>query len=248
MAEGTKLFMPSGATWVERAAMGELKAVISPTASDRGNDFHHAVHVFAATAALRTFPHAKTIVDFGCGTGRFVRFFGSRGLNVVGTDITFDMLSEVRRLGLPSNASVLHTDGVSLPMPDRSIDIIWCCGVLRYSRLVSQSVYEQIAREMYRVLKPGGAVINLEMYVDSTPEVFTNGFEKAGFVTQDLRVLKRYDGFLEDCLKSSLWPRTFVNIAGRFWGALHYWFDSPHRATAGLRDYLFFWTKPSGKN
>jgi 2-polyprenyl-3-methyl-5-hydroxy-6-metoxy-1,4-benzoquinol methylase len=88
MAEGTKLFMPSGATWVERAAMGELKAVISPTASDHGNVFHHAVHVFAASAALRQHPAARTILDFGCGTGRFVRFFGGKGLNVIGTDIT----------------------------------------------------------------------------------------------------------------------------------------------------------------
>jgi len=131
---------------------------------------------------------------------------------------------------------------------DQSVDAIWCCGVLRYSRLVSQEVYEQIAQEMYRVLKPNGVVINLEMYVESNHDVFTDGFEKAGFSTSDIRVLKRYDGFVEDCLKSSIWPRKFVIAAGKVWGALHYWFDNPHRATSGLRDYLFFWTKPLSEN
>ncbi len=223
--------------------MGELKAVISPTASDRGNDFHHAVHILGATVAARQCGSGKTILDFGCGTGRFVRFFADKGLHVIGTDITFDMLSEARRLGTPPNSALVMTDGVTLPIRDHSVDAIWCCGVLRYSLFVSQHVYEQIAQEMYRVLKPNGIVVNLEMYVDSQPHTFTLGFERAGFVTQDLRVLKRYGGFVEDCLKSQLWPRVFVNLAGRLWAALHYWFDNPRR-TAGLRDYLFLWSKP----
>ena len=235
--------MPGGATWVERAAMGELKAVISPTASDRGNDFHHAVHVFGATAALRKHPSAQTILDFGCGTGRFLRFFGSRGLKVIGTDITFDMLSEAQRLGMPPQASVMQTDGVSLPVRDQSIDIIWCCGVLRYSLFVSADVYENIAKEMYRVLKPNGAVINLEMYVEFPPEHFSRGFEKAGFTTTDVRLMKRYESLVEDCLKSRRWPRSFVSAAGSAWGAMHYWFANPHRQREGLRDYLFTWTR-----
>lgn|SRR5574341_609374 len=243
MADGTKLFMPGGATWVERAAMGELKAVISPTASNRGNDFHHAVHVFGATAALRRYPGAQKILDFGCGTGRFLRFFGSKGLNVIGTDITFDMLAEAQRLGLPGRTSVLQTDGVSLPVRDQSIDMIWCCGVLRYSLFVSAEVYEQIAREMYRVLKPNGTVINVEMYVDFPPEYFSRGFEDAGFTTTDVRLLKRYEGIVEDCLKSRRLPRQFVSAAGRAWGALHYWFANPRAKRDGLRDYLFCWTR-----
>jgi ubiquinone/menaquinone biosynthesis C-methylase UbiE len=243
MAEGTKLFMPSGATWVERASMGELKAVISPTASDHGNDFHHAVHVFAAKAALRRHPNARTILDFGCGTGRFLRFFGSKGRNVIGTDITFDMLSEAQRHGLPARTFVMQTEGALLPIQDQSIDLIWCCGVLRYSLFVSAEVYEQIAREMHRVLKPDGAVINLEMYVDFPPEHFSSGFEKAGFITTDVRLMKRYDSFVEDCLKSRRLPRSFVTTAGRAWGALHYWFANTQRQRDGLRDYLFTWKR-----
>jgi ubiquinone/menaquinone biosynthesis C-methylase UbiE len=243
MDEGRKLFMPGGANWVERASMGGLKAVISPTASDHGNDFHHAVHVFAATAALRQHPDARTILDFGCGTGRFLRFFGRKALNVIGTDITFDMLSEAQHLGLPAKTSVMQTDGVSLPLRDQSIDLIWCCGVLRYSLFVSAEVYEQIAKEMYRVLKPNGVVVNLEMYVEFPPDHFSRGFEKAGFATTDVRLMKRYDSFMEDCLKSSRLPRPFVSAAGRAWGAMHYWFANPHRQRDGLRDYLFSWQR-----
>ncbi|MDX6498803.1 MAG: malonyl-CoA O-methyltransferase [Blastocatellia bacterium] len=244
MADELNKFMPTGLTWVQRAKMGELKAVISPTASDRGNDFHHSVHLYGATKALGIDRPGNAVLDFGCGTGRFMRFFGDRGLFVIGTEITQEMLSEARRLGLPRNASLLLTDGVSIPVGDNSIDMIWCCAVLRYSLFVSQPVYHQIAKEMYRALKPGGSVVNLEMYVDSEPESFTRDFEQVGFVTRDIRVLKRYAGFVEDCLKSHLFPPRFVSATGKLWAALHYWFDKPGRPVPGLRDYLFVWSKP----
>jgi ubiquinone/menaquinone biosynthesis C-methylase UbiE len=152
------------------------------------------------------------------------------------------MLAEALRIGVPDKSSLLLTDGLIIPVQDASIDMIWCCGVLRYSLFVEEPVYAQIAREMYRVLKPGGHVVNLEMYVDAEPETFTRDFEQAGFVTKKIKVLKRYGGFLEDCLKSRRLPGTFVTAAGRFWGALHYWFDGPGRSF-GLRDYFFVWSK-----
>jgi ubiquinone/menaquinone biosynthesis C-methylase UbiE len=153
------------------------------------------------------------------------------------------MLSEAQRHGLPDRTSVMQTEGASLPLRDQSIDLIWCCGVLRYSLFVSTEVYEQIAKEMHRVLKPNGVVINLEMYVDFPPDHFSRGFEKAGFTTTDVRLMKRYDSFIEDCLKSRRLPRSFVSAAGHAWGAVHYRFANPYRQRDGLRDYLFSWKR-----
>src|SRR6266852_9891273 len=107
------------------------------------------------------------------------------------------MLRQARRFGVPSRTLLLRTDGVIIPARANSIDLIWCCTVLRYSLLVPNPVYADIAREMYRVVKPGGLVINLEMYVDNPPQTFTHDFEQAGFVTKDVRVLKRYESFFE---------------------------------------------------
>ena len=41
------------------------------------------------------------LLDFGCGTGRTMRFFGENGYLVVGTEITLEMLVQAQRYGLP---------------------------------------------------------------------------------------------------------------------------------------------------
>jgi ubiquinone/menaquinone biosynthesis C-methylase UbiE len=237
-------FMTGGPSWAERAELGELKAVLSPTASDSGNEFHHSIHLYAARKALSLERPGNLMLDFGCGTGRFVRFFSSQGMSVVGTEITLEMLAAARRTGVPKNSSLLLTDGLSIPVADRSIDMIWCCAVLRYSLLSNRNSFQEIAREMQRVLKPGGSVINLEMHVDTRPETFNRDFEAAGFLTRDVRILKRYGGLVEDCLKSRLLPTPLVKAMGHYWAALHYRFDKAERSVPGLRDYLFVWSKP----
>ena len=236
--------MTGGPSWAERADLGELKAVISPTASDRGNEFHHTVHLYAARKALAFARPGKVLIDFGCGTGRFVRFFSGRGMSVIGTEITSEMLVAARRTGVPKNSSLLLTDGLSIPVADASIDMIWCCAVLRYSLFSDRNSYRKIAHEMQRVLKPGGSVVNLEMHVDTDPQTFNQDFEAAGFVTRDVRILKRYGGLVEDCLKSHLLPAALVKAAGHCWAGLHYRFDKAERRVPGLRDYLFVWSKP----
>ena len=120
-----------------------------------------------------------------------------------------DMLSQARKFGLPLGSQVCLTDGVSIPLRDRSVNMIWVCGVLKYSLFEPSSAcrggsgpdtvtevpsYQEIAKEMYRVLKPGGYVVNVEMWVDAPPHVFTPDFENVGFATKQVRVLRQIFG------------------------------------------------------
>jgi len=243
MPDEAGLFRISGPTWTERANLGELKAVLAPFGSNRRNLFLDAVHRFGATAALRSIPQPAVVLDFGCGTGRFVRFFGSKGLTVVGLDITRAMLDAARRLGLPRRSGLMQTDGIRIPFRDHSVDGIWCCGVLRFSLFVPNPAYRLIAAEMHRVLKPGGTVANVEMYVDSPPEVFTKDFNAVGFRTQRVRVLQRYGGFLENFCQRDGLPEKLVPAAATLCAAIRYLTDQPYKQRPGLRDYFFEWKK-----
>jgi ubiquinone/menaquinone biosynthesis C-methylase UbiE len=257
MTSALTRFETQGPSWSERATAGELKAVINPFGSDHQNRFIHAVGRFGAKRALallrRRGVSAGRVVDFGCGTGRFVRFFGSRGHSVLGVDITAEMLSEARRHGIPPGSEVRPTDGVHIPADDRSVDLVWVCGVLKYTLFVNpfmefvpqpDPAYPDVAREMYRVLKPGGFVVNVEMFVNVPPEMFTRDFEKVGFATGAVRVLQRYTNLPERLGQFRWLPRRLVPFAGTLCAAYRHGFDNPGRPDRGMRDYLFVWSKP----
>ncbi len=164
---------------------------------------------------------------------------------MIGTEVTGEMLEQARQLGLPAGCTIVLTDGIRIPLADASVDMVWCCAVLRYSLLVAEPVCGAIAREMYRVLKPGGLVINLEMYVDCPPETFCRPFEDAGFATRDVRILQRHDSRIE-CIVQQYAPRVAISIGGTVSAALRFHLDRANRAVPGLRDYLFVWSKRAG--
>jgi ubiquinone/menaquinone biosynthesis C-methylase UbiE len=243
MPDELSTFQTKGPSWSERATAGELGAVLSPTGTEKRNRFLNGIQMTGAQKVLDLRSDRGVMVDFGCGTGRFIRFFGQQGYSVVGTEITPEMISETERFGVPSGTQLFLTDGIHIPVPDRSVDVIWCCGVLRFSLLIPDPVYDQVAQEMYRVLKPGGLVTNIEMYVDMLPSVFTKDFENAGFVTADTRVLHRYSGFLERLSQKLPMSAQMVEAAGKFCADYRYQFDSAAKNVPGLRDYLFVWEK-----
>lgn len=255
-------FETQGPTWAERAHLGELDAVLSPGDTERRNLFLHGISLFGAKKALTLLRNKKAqnvVIDFGCGTGRFVRFFGRKGCSVIGVDITSEMLTEARKFGLPPLSEVSLTDGISIPADDGSVDMIWVCGVLKYSLFPPGSicrggdgtltkepfvpVYHEIAKEMHRVLKPQGLVVNVEMYVDVQPKAFVVDFEQVGFITNQVYVLHRY-GRIDKLCKSTWLPRKWVVLAGFLSAALRLWLDDPRRPVSGVRDYLFVWSKP----
>lgn len=258
-------FETGGPSWSERALSGELRAVLSPTSATRFNLFLHHAHLAAAKFALRRCAPGGTILDYGCGTGRFLRFFSSRGYRVIGMDITPEMLAEANRIGLPLGCETQLTDGSTLPLPNASVDVIWVCGVLKYtlfppgvpsrggkpkdavtSAAEFVPTYGMLAHEMFRVLKPGGWVANLEMYVDVLPDAFLPDFELAGFITEKVDVVQRYGGF-ERRFQSNSVPTSLIPLSAAFCVWLRRVRDNPNRDLVGFRDYLYLWRKPAAK-
>jgi SAM-dependent methyltransferase len=268
----------SGTSWSLRAELDELSAVLDGGGSRRKNLMMHASSIYGAQMALKALggmpPRSARILDFGCGTGRMLRHFAPHVAKITGIDLTQEMLDAAARFGVPENSQVFRTDGISIPLPDEAVDLIWVSGVLKYSlfppdapcrhkclidpgtptapqhgeRTSFSPVYRNIAAEMYRVLKPGGQVFNVEMWVDEPLDVFLPDFEAVGFRTRDVHVLRRYRGILERIVEFQDWriplPSRLVMALGMTCARWRYRYDNPQRSGGGFRDYLFVWDKP----
>ena len=100
----------------------------------------------------------KRVLDVGSGVGGTSRCLAREfGCRVTGIDLTDEycraaaMLSE--RIGLAELVDYRQGDATSLPFPDASFDIVW-------TEHVAMNIPDkpQLYQEMFRVLKPGGAL------------------------------------------------------------------------------------------
>ena len=70
---------------------------------------------------LAHFQHAKTILEVGCGTGHFTRWFGVLGMQATWLDLSHLMLEEAKSRG---SAVYLQGDALRLPFLSKSIDLV----------------------------------------------------------------------------------------------------------------------------
>lgn len=94
----------------------------------------------------------KSILDCGCGTGRFADIFVRSGANAIGMDISENMLS-IAKKKVPG-AKFIRGDVFSLPFKEKEFDIVVCSQVLTHLHK-----YKEPLLEMRRVMKENGTII-----------------------------------------------------------------------------------------
>ena len=108
------------------------------------------------------------LLDFGCGVGRWSTALSDvTGCDVLGVDPTEQFLeicrSEHRRddSDHPQVLFAKLVDG-KIPTPDEDFDIVWACMVLSTILDVTGGMYEEILKEIHRVLCPGGLMVLID--------------------------------------------------------------------------------------
>lgn len=98
----------------------------------------------------------KKVLEIGVGMGSHAQLLAERAASYAGIDITeYAVKATSERLKLFGlRGEVFQMDAEKLAFPDATFDTIWSWGVIHHS-----SNTQQIVREMYRVLKPGGDAI-----------------------------------------------------------------------------------------
>ena len=92
-------------------------------------------------------------LDVGCGTLLLERRLANGGRKFVGVDLSREMASAGREKNLPNVELVVNGDAEALPFPDGAFDSVVSCYVAKYVAV------EVLARELWRVAKPGAAIV-----------------------------------------------------------------------------------------
>lgn len=143
-----------------------LQSVIDPGDFGRGkNRFIDYVQKIALSKHL---VNAASVLDFGCGTGRFLLWSSSRVSWIVGIDIAREMIllakGHTRNL---ANVRLVRCSCNHLPFRDESFDNVLDVAVLQVL-VLGEDDCVNAANEMVRVLKTGGKAYVIEQ-VQGTP-------------------------------------------------------------------------------
>lgn len=149
--------------------------------------------------ALLDLGGSERVLDAGCGSGFHSLLVAERVPDgcVVAVDVSSEMLARLRTLaagrGLSDRIDVQLADGLALPLPDGSVD-----------RALSAAVWHHLAdpqgaaRELARVLRPGGRVVVSDLAIVASQKAIAglDGHDR-GFGPADMVRILETAGFAE---------------------------------------------------
>jgi ubiquinone/menaquinone biosynthesis C-methylase UbiE len=110
---------------------------------------------------------AVEVLDYGCGGGKVTRRLVQSGIQpVTGVDISHTMIEKAKSNSLQQGTRYLQIRSAILPFADDTFDAAVCCYV--FINVHAWGELQRIARELCRVLKPGGTLYLLDTNPGST--------------------------------------------------------------------------------
>lgn len=116
--------------------------------------------------------HRRTILDVGCGTGRWTFYLDSKGYEAIGIDFAPKILRRVKTIS-PGKHIFIVADARKLPFISGCIDFIISLGVIEHFPDNIEAI-----REFYRVLRFKGGVFITVPNILCFPHVVTRFIKK----------------------------------------------------------------------
>ncbi|MEG4807005.1 methyltransferase domain-containing protein [Microcoleus sp. F8-D3] len=140
--------------WGEHIHLGHYGS--PPRRKDFLQSKHDFVHEMVRWGQLEHLPAGTTVLDVGCGIGGSSRILAREyGFDVTGITISPQQVRRAQELTPPEvNAKFQVDDALALSFPDASFDVVW--SIEAGPHMPDKA---QFAKELLRVLKPGGILV-----------------------------------------------------------------------------------------
>ena len=127
-----------------------------------------------AEAAAATTPHARHVLDVGCGAGNYTLKLLERLPNLDATliDLSQPMLDRARERVSRATAgriTTIQADIREVELPDEEFDIVLAAAVLHHLR--TDQEWREVFAAFHRALRPGGSVWVFDLVESSIPAV-----------------------------------------------------------------------------
>ncbi len=151
---------------------------------------------FAPMGLLHMLPRDWTVADLGCGTGNAAELLAPLVHKVIAVDQSPEMLLAARkRMEAARIANVDFVEGKleKLPLAEKSVNAAVCFLVLHHLETPGK-----VFKEMYRVLRPGGVVLIVDMIEhDRTSYKHAMGHRWLGFPQTIIEQFLEEAGFFD---------------------------------------------------
>jgi SAM-dependent methyltransferase len=143
--------------WNEFSENGLLRAVIDPKdASGYKNILIDRIHWVSLKDAISG---SNTLLDFGCGTGRFARRINRSGMGYTGVDLSEGMIKAAKKHNPDFEENFYQIDGITLPFADNTFDVCITTYVLQH---FLKTECTRVFSEISRVVTPDGIFVSIE--------------------------------------------------------------------------------------
>jgi SAM-dependent methyltransferase len=165
----SELLEPSPAVRYGKDLQISENSVVVPEAEIRRYDQPRPDTVFPLEYAFHLLGNitGRTIVDLGCGDGVNTVILAALGAHVLSIDISKHCLDLASRRAaankVDSRVTLLHSDAMAIPIEAGSVDAVLCTALLHQVDAI------KTARQIRRVLKPGGVAVFDDAIAGPTP-------------------------------------------------------------------------------